>query len=146
MVFALKWVLNRSCTPLKRDIDLVTAIFGLRQSDSWWRARDVGKVSDCKDGERIGQRWMRQAREMCISICLRFMCPSGSISLCLSSWTHTVLLHSLILMEFREGVKERGEKIKTARLYSRDPLFLWDVLCQHHLPVCLCKTTHTNTT
>lgn len=104
---------------------------------------------DCRNIEKIGQRWMKRAREMCISICLHFICLSISLSLCLSSRTHAVhefLFRSLVLMEFRERVRERVKKIKWARLYCCDPLLQWDVFCQLHLPLCFCKTTHTITT
>lgn len=100
---------------------------------------------DCRNIEKIGQRWMKRAREMCISICLHFICLSISLSLCLSSRTHAVhefLFRSLVLMEFRERVRERVKKIKWAKLYCCDPLLQWDVFCQP----ASCKTTHTITT
>lgn len=54
--------------------------------------------------------------------------PYMSIYICftirLDSHCPRLLLHSIVLMEFREGV--RGE-IKTVKLYCCDPLLHWDV-------------------
>lgn len=114
MLCTLKWKWKHAFISQMCEIDFVTETVGLKQSDSRWKACDVRKMLDCRDRERIGQRWMKQAREMCISICLHFVRLSVSISLCLSlsglihcPW---VLLRSLILMEFREGVREGGRK------------------------------------
>lgn len=104
-----------ACSSQKREIGFVTETAGLKRSDSRWKAWDVRKMLDRGDGERIGQRWMKRAREMCISLCLHFVCLSVSISLCLSlsGLTHCpwLLLRSLTLMEFREGArKEQGSQ------------------------------------
>lgn len=103
-------------------MDFVTETAGVKAERQQMKSvrckKDVGAR---RDGERIGQRWMKRARGMCISICLHFIRPSVSISLCLSlsGLAHCpwLLRRSLTLMEFeeKEAREKGGEKKKRTR-------------------------------
>ena len=129
-------------------MDFVTKTTGVKAERQQMKSvrckKDVGAR---RDGERIGQRWMKRARGMCISICLHFIRPSVSISLCLSlsGLAHCpwLLRRSLTLMEFEEK-EAREEQGKKKRKKVRKNKTVWgfiavtpfpqcDVYCQHRL-------------
>ena len=142
-------------------MDFVTKTAGVKAERQQMKSvrckKDVGAR---RDGERIGQRWMKRARGMCISICLHFIRPSVSISLCLSlsGLAHCpwLLRRSLTLMEFeeKEAREEQGKKKKKESKKEQDSLGLY---CRDPLPSVRCllsasltarplrETTHTHT-